>query len=368
MNVLLVSHGAALGGSPISLLNTVHHSQQADIHYHCAFASDGPIVSRAQAVAESVEIIPHSRAFFGLMMIIRYLLLIYRNRIDIVHLNTFTSYYKYPAIAASIANRKVIWFVRENPEEKRCLKLKSYANRLADRVVTVSHDTAAHMGYIRPEILTTIHNGVDTDHFSPSFSAAMPDEVIAPYILNISSLEPRKGVHDLIRGYAASRACGQYKLVLLGEDRSKKQSYLDSLRQIIRELDIEQQVIFVSPKQDVRPYIAHAAFIALVSYWEGLSRVLIEATAMGRPILSSRDGGNKEVVTDQFNGLLVDAGAVDQITAALNQMVAEVDLDEMAEHSRKVALQNFSIERNIEKIETLYRSLLQTESSTAEQK
>jgi glycosyltransferase involved in cell wall biosynthesis len=357
MNVLLVSHGAALGGSPISLLNIAHHRKDPEIRYHYAFAADGPIVARAREVAESVHVIPHTRILLGLPIILRFLFLILSKKIDVVHLNTFTSYYKYPAIAAALAGKKVVWFVRENPEEKRCTKLKGYANRLADRVVTVSHDTAHHMGYVRKEILTTIHNGVDTEHFSPQFSAKIPEKIEEPYILNISSFEPRKGVLDLIKGFAASSARDHYKLLLLGEDRTQKKNYLNSLRECIAELGIEDRVLFVEPKQDVRPYIAQSTIIALVSYWEGLSRVLLEATAMGKPILASRNGGNKEVVLDGGNGILVDAGEIDQITEGMNRMIEEADLDAMAQRSREIAVRKFSIESNIGKIEALYRSL-----------
>ncbi len=357
MNVLLVSHGAALGGSPISLLNIAQHGKDKDIRYHYAFAVDGPIVARAHEVSDSVRIIPHTRALLGIPTILRFLFLILSKKIDVVHLNTFTSYYKYPAIAAALAGKKVVWFVRENPEEKRCTKLKSYANRLADRIVTVSHDTAKHMEYVREEILTTIHNGVDTEHFSPQAPVATPEGIEPPYILNISSFEPRKGVLDLIKGFAASNARDRYKLVLLGEDRSQKKSYLNSLREYIEEQGIQESVVFVEPKQDVRPYIAQSSIIALISYWEGLSRVLLEASAMGKPILASRNGGNKEVVFDGENGILVDAGEINQITEGLNRIVNEADLEAMARHSRDIAVRKFSIESNIGKIETLYRSL-----------
>lgn len=357
MNVLLVSHGAALGGSPISLLNIARHGKDPEIHYHFAFAVNGPIVLRARELTSSVRIIPHTRALFGIPTILRYLFMILSNRIDIIHLNTFTSYYKYPAIAAAIARKKVVWFVRENPEEKRCTILKNYANRLADKVVTVSHDTAHHMGYIRKELLTTIHNGVDIEHFSPQKQSEMPEGIAPPYLLNISSLEPRKGVLDLVEGFAKSHAHDKYKLVLLGEDRSKQKSYLKVLTETIDDLNLKDKVIFITPKKDVRPYIKHSTFVVLVSYWEGLSRVLLESNAMGKPILASRNGGNSEVVFDNVNGLLVDAGNIAQITKALDRMTGENDLMEMGNQSRDIAISQFSIENSINMTEMLYHSL-----------
>ena len=359
MNILLVSHGAALGGSPISLLNIAHHNKSPEIHYHCAFAIDGPIVSRADEVAESVRIIPHSRALLGIPAILRFLFLILSKKIDVIHLNTFTSYYKYPAFAATIARKKVVWFVRENPEEKRCTRLGGYANRLADKVVTVSYDTAQHMSYVRKEILTTIHNGVDTEHFSPLDQSKIPEGIESPYILNISFLEPRKGVLDLIKGFAKSRIHDKYKLVLLGEDRSKQKSYQKRLTEAIESSSLSERVVFITPKKDVRPYIKHCTFVALVSYWEGLSRVLLEATAMGKPILATRNGGNKEVVIDNVNGCLVTAGNIDEIADGINKMAYDVDLDKMGSSSREIAVKKFNIDSNSRKIESLYLQMLE---------
>lgn len=339
------------------MLNIAHHSKDPEIHYHYVFAVDGPIIPRARKVAESVQIIPHSRMLFGTLIILRFLFLIFSKKIDVIHLNTFTSYYKYPAIAAAFARKKVVWFVRENPEERRCTKLKGYANHLADRVVTVSYDTAQHMSYIDKEILTTIHNGVDTKHFSPQIQSEKPKGIGAPYILNISSLEPRKGILDLIKGFAASSTHNHYRLVLLGEDRSQQKSYLRGLTETIEELELKDKVIIITPKKDVRPYIEHSTFVVLVSYWEGLSRVLLEAAAMGKPILASRNGGNKEVVFSDKNGILVGAGEIRQITKGLNRMSEELDLKTMGEHSRNIAIQEFGIEHNISKIEALYNSL-----------
>lgn len=357
MNILLVSHGAALGGSPISLLNIAEHKINQTIQYHFTFGERGPIVERARYLSNSVHIVTHDRRLFGIRSILKFLKLILLHRIDIVHLNTFTSYYKYPAIAAKLARRKVIWFVRENPEDKRCVRLKRYANFLTDRIVTVSYDTAKHLSYVNKGLIETIHNGVDTDHFSPNNDQSALDISNRPFILNISSLEKRKGVYDLIVAFAGSNVRKTHNLILIGEDRSKEKTYLKLLLETIKNLNIADHVIFVGPQQDVRPYMKASTIITLVSYWEGLSRVLIEALAMGKPILASRNGGNKEVVQNGVNGLLVDAGNTDDISHAIDQIITTSNLEEMGKKSRLLALSNFNVRETARSIEQLYLSI-----------
>ena len=175
--------------------------------------------------------------------------------------------------------------------------------------------------------------------------------------MNISSLEPRKGVLDLIKSYANSNIRNKYKLVLLGEDRTHSKNYLYKLMEAISLYQLDDRVIFISPKQDVRPYIAQCIFVVLISYWEGLSRVLLEAAAMGKPILASRNGGNKEVVENAINGLLVEAGDLDGISSALDQMSFHSDLEAMIKKSRALATNLFDIRQNTQKIEGLYNTL-----------
>ena len=126
---------------------------------------------------------------------------------------------------------------------------------------------------------------------------------------------------------------------------------------MIETYSLQEKVILITPKEDVRSYLSNALFVVLVSYWEGLSRVLIESAAMGRPILASRNGGNKEVVIHKHNGLLVDAGDIKQTTESLNEMNKGKCLKQYSLNSRKLAMDLFDIKTCIEHVEQLYRKI-----------
>ena len=72
---------------------------------------------------------------------------------------------------------------------------------------------------------------------------------------------------------------------------------------------------------DVRTYIADADCVVLPSYREGMPRTLLEASAMGRPIVASRVPGCQDVVVDGVTGLLCAARSADQLAAAMAQML-----------------------------------------------
>ncbi len=145
-NILIVSHGSALGGSPISALNIGRFIDKKEFNPIFVFGEDGPIVKLAKEEGFIVYTIK-KRGFLSIPMIFNFINIIKKEKIHLIHLNTLTSYYKYPAIAAKLLKRKIVWFVRENPVEKRCVKLSKYINNYSDKIVTVSYDTANHMYY-----------------------------------------------------------------------------------------------------------------------------------------------------------------------------------------------------------------------------
>ena len=76
------------------------------------------------------------------------------------------------------------------------------------------------------------------------------------------------------------------------------------------------------PVSDVRPHIAAADFVVLPSYREGLSRVLLEAAAMGRPIVTTNVPGCRDIVRDQENGFLCEPQDAASLAEALNRACA----------------------------------------------
>lgn len=358
--VLVVSHGAALGGSPISALNIARQIDPARFSVIFAFGEEGPIAELARREGYTVEIVDR-KGFIGLSSITRFLGIIWRHQIDLVHLNTLTSYYKYPAISARLASKPIAWFIRENPEEKRCYRLRRFLRLLAAKIVTVSYDTAAHMPYVPPALLTTIHNGVDLNAFQPiSKEAAFTKTGLAPgnYITTVASLEQRKGILDLIEAFAiAEQRLSDTRLLIIGADRSRDKFYEKLIRTRVDELGLREKVMFYGESNDIQNIMAASRWFILPSYWEGLSRVLLEAMACGKPIIASHNGGNKEQVFDDINGFTFTAGDVPKLA----ELVAKTANNELTERlgiaSRQLAEERFSIQTTTRAIEQLYDSL-----------
>ena len=87
-----------------------------------------------------------------------------------------------------------------------------------------------------------------------------------------------------------------------------------------------------------------ADVFVLNSSYEGLSHLLIEALALGVPIIATRVGGNPEVITDGDNGLLVPAGDTAALANALARLLGDDTLRARLSARAKEAARRFSVE------------------------
>ncbi len=117
---------------------------------------------------------------------------------------------------------------------------------------------------------------------------------------------------------------------------------------------------FLGYKNDVRDVMRRADCIVLPSYHEGMSRVLMEALAMGKPVIVSDVAGCRETVDDGVNGFLCEARDAVSLVMAIEKFMAlsEDERVEMGRHSRTKAEMRFDIREVIEIYESLIDTLL----------
>lgn len=112
-------------------------------------------------------------------------------------------------------------------------------------------------------------------------------------------------------------------------------------------------------RTDVLDLLKQCHIVAFPSYYmEGLPKSLIEANAIGRPIITSRSVGCKDTVIDGYNGFLIEPKNVKSLTEKLDILLANTALrQEMGRNARKYAEEFFSIENVIEKHLSIYQEL-----------
>ena len=131
-----------------------------------------------------------------------------------------------------------------------------------------------------------------------------------PLIVSAGELSARKDFETLLRGFAILNSNRPCRLMILGRGKRR-----DNLLQLAQELGIEKQLELPGFVDSTYPYIAHADLFAFTSRWEGLGFVLLEALAVGTPVVSTDcPNGPSEILQQGKYGKLVPVG--DQISLA----------------------------------------------------
>ena len=110
---------------------------------------------------------------------------------------------------------------------------------------------------------------------------------------------------------------------------------------------IEAGIEYLGPLDDVRPAIASSSIYVLPSYREGTPRTVLEAMAMGRPIITTDAPGCRETTTENINGLLVPVQNSVELAKAMIKLSKSAELRAaMGNESRKIAVLRYDA-RNV---------------------
>lgn len=121
-----------------------------------------------------------------------------------------------------------------------------------------------------------------------------------------------------------------------------------------------QYIQWLGYRTDVKELLQSSHIVAFPSYYmEGLPKSLIEADAIGRPVITCNSVGCKETVIDGYNGYLIPTKDVDALVEKLDILLGDAKLrQEMGKNSRKYAEENFSIDVVIERHLKIYEELV----------
>ncbi|HZB23443.1 MAG TPA: glycosyltransferase family 4 protein [Gaiellaceae bacterium] len=164
-----------------------------------------------------------------------------------------------------------------------------------------------------------------------------------------------KRTHDVLLAF---KRLGEHGvdacLCLVGDGPDRAQ-----LEQRAHELGIMKRTLFLGYQEDVAPFYAAFDAMILPSGNEGTPVSAIESLAAGRPVVATRVGGVPDVVRDGEDGFLVEPGAVDDLAERLARLARDADLRRrMGDAGRERVLPRYSVDRLVDDVDTLYRTLL----------
>lgn len=181
----------------------------------------------------------------------------------------------------------------------------------ANKVVTVSQGVAEDLIQttgLAPEKIQVIYNPIVIPDLLAQAQAPIPHPWLGadqpPVILGIGRLTAQKDFPTLIRAFARVREQRLARLIILGEGEERSK-----LEALIRTLNLQQDVALPGFVRNPYAYMGRAAVFVLSSAWEGLPGVLIEAMAVGIPVVATDcPSGPAEILHERTYGPLVGVG------------------------------------------------------------
>ncbi len=216
------------------------------------------------------------------------------------------------------------------------------------------------MGIGKAKRMHVIYNGVHTAMLAEGIGAQVVSA--SPLLLCIGSLTQEKGLAVLLKALPELRVhFPNLGLCLVGDGPLK-----EDLQRLVRELNLDTCVHFVGIVDDVRPWLAACAVLVMPSLSEGMPLAVVEAMAMGRPVIASSVGGLPEVVVEGETGLLVEPGDSHRLAQQIGSLLQKPsELRRMGANGRQRAMRHFTLERAISQLQDLYEELLQTREDRA---
>ena len=172
------------------------------------------------------------------------------------------------------------------------------------------------------------------------------DTELGNFVLFVGNLQRVKGIDILLDAFAEiSPDLPDFKLILIGQGPEK-----ENLKSQASNLKIQDKVKFKGELSltETRKVMKNCWCLVLPSVSEGLGRVLVEAMALGKPVIGSRVGGIPDLIKDGQNGFLFEVGNVNQLVEKLRILLSDKALAvKMGRRGREFVQANFSNKKYI---------------------
>ena len=245
-------------------------------------------------------------------------------------------------------------------QDKLNLMLLRFVARRGTQLVTVSEHMANFYKNLKrfpASAITTIKNAVAPCKVSHTSTERLrhnlgidPQEFVFVSVGRLVGLKR----YDLLIEAFAKLAKANAILVLVGDGVER-----NNLEQLAQTLGVSSRVVFLGVRSDVNEILSLAHCFVLASEIEGLSRSILEAMAAGLPIVATDVGGNKELVLNNQNGLLVPAGDASALADALQTILHDSNKQkQFGQTSKQLAQKNFSLENMTKQYQELYSNRL----------
>ena len=245
-------------------------------------------------------------------------------------------------------------------ERPLLLWAKGFCARLSDSVVANSRGLAreAKEVFKLSSDVVAIYNGIDMDDIRKKSEEKTAHEWFGediPVILAIGAHKKQKGFVHLMKAVEVVNRTKPARLIIIGGGNKKE------LVALSRDLRIADRTDFPDAVPNPFPFMLGTDVFVCSSLYEGFSNVILEAMALGKPVISTdhRHGAN-EIIENGRNGILVPPQDPESMAEAILKVLSDAELRRRLGEEAKKRSEDFSRDRMISEYEKLFARMLET--------
>ena len=207
----------------------------------------------------------------------------------------------------------------------------------------------------------TIYNGIDMERFKDTFTIFDKERLKKALMIKrnefvitmLAAFRPEKGHEYAIRALKILLDLNRkIKLILIGDGERK-----EYLQRLAKTLSVEKNVLWLGYQKDPRKFLS-ISDIVLVPSFETFSIAMLEAFAMGKPIIAADLGGSPEMLIDGVNGFLVKHKDIYSIVSKVNTLIFDPEYKKCLSQNARNSVQNkFTVSQMINKTTRLFKTI-----------
>lgn len=354
----------------VKILYIIDKMRPAGAQNHLAEVLSGLDKARFEAKLVTLEELGVGRIYglSGIRGLVRLTKMIRREKFALVQTYLFSENIL-GVLAAKLAGAPVIITGRRDTgmlREGKWQHILAYrlTNPLVSKIVCVSEAVrrvVLKKERVRPDKVEVIYNGVDIEKFQrfnvstnqgKTALGIKENELVVGMVANFSWI---KG-HEVLLAVAplVAKEVPSVRFLLIGDG-----PLLQRIKYQVSSIKLEDKFVFLGKRTDVPGLLSIMDISLNLSYSEGMSNTILESMAAGVPVVATAVDGNLETVLDGETGILIPVKDASSTAKAIIRLLKDEGLRKaMGENARRIAAEKFDSKIMINKMESLYTSLV----------
>ena len=352
---LIMTLAEQRGGGEMMLLHLIQQGRGAGVDWLVIFLEDGPMVAQVRALGVEVRVIVSGRlreVLKYVATVVRIARLVRREKAEVI-LGWMNQGQLYGSPAARLAGVPAVWYQLGIP------LVPGWGDRVATRlpaagILTCSEAGARAQEGIAPKrAVRVVYPGVELDRFDPAILPTPAEArqrlglpLTGPVIGIVGRLQHWKGMHVLIEAMPQILAeSPEAHCVIVGGPHAPEPDYPAALAAQVKRLDLESSVTLAGLQKNIPEWMQAMDVIVHASDHEPFGIVVIEAMALGKPVVAGDAAGPTEIITEGVNGLLTPFGDAPALARAVTRCLREPEFAARLGLAAQARAQEFSTVR-----------------------